>query len=142
MEETLQDVDELASHYSLEEVYVDEAKVLRIGAQTIIYRASGSVNVILQWGSNSDLRHGDGAELFETFPATCDITVAIDDPWDLSGAETRYGVDTSTWREAMAPEQEWRALPARLYGRVDRRALEDDFEDTCRISSERKARST
>jgi len=107
MEETLQVVDELASHYSLEEVYVDNAKVLRIGAETITYRASGSVNVILQWGSNSDLRRGDGAELSETFPAICDITVPIDDPWDLSMAETEYGVDTSEWRKAMAPEQEW-----------------------------------
>jgi len=107
MEETLQVVDELASHYSLEEVYVDNAKVLRIGAETITYRASGSVNVILQRGSNSDLRRGDGAELSETFPAISDITVPIDDPWDLSMAETEYGVDTSEWRKAMAPAQEW-----------------------------------
>jgi hypothetical protein len=106
MEETLQDVDELASHYSLEEVYVDKIEVQRIGAKTLTYRATGSINVVLQWGSNLDVRRGDGAELEQTFPVTCDITLPIADPWDLDQAETQYGVDTSEWHEAMAPSSE------------------------------------
>ena len=63
LSETLGEVDELASHYSLEEIYVDRVIVHAIGVGTIIYRAIGSVAVVLQWGSNSDVRRGDGAEL-------------------------------------------------------------------------------
>ena len=104
--ETLLDVDELASHYTLEEVYVEKTTVHRIGAESITYRAEGTLSVGLQWGSNSDVRNGDGAELDQDFPFHCDIEVPIDDPWNLEYSETSYGVDTSEWREAMEPDEE------------------------------------
>lgn len=106
LSETLGDVDELASHYSLDEVYVDRVAVHVIGPDLVTYRATGSVGVMLQWGSNSDLRRGDGAELAQSFPFYCDIATPVDDPWELSVAETTYGVDTREWTEAMKPE-EW-----------------------------------
>ena len=104
LSETLGEVDELASHYSLEEVYVDRVVVHTIGVDTITYRATGSVAVVLQWGSNSDVRRGDGAELEQSFPFHCDIELPLDDPWNLDLAETTYGVDTREWRDAMAPD--------------------------------------
>lgn len=104
--DSLVEVDELASHFSLEEVYVDRTVVHAIGANGITYRAIGSVSVILQWGSNSDLRRGDGAELSQSFPFFCDIELPLDEPWDLGLAEVTCGVDTSSWRDAMRPD-EW-----------------------------------
>jgi hypothetical protein len=97
--ETILEVDELSTHHSIEEVYVHETKVHAIGPSSSIYRATGSLSVILQWGSNSDVRRGDGAELDESFPFHCDIEVPLDDPWDLRDAETMYVVDTSKWRD-------------------------------------------
>ena len=105
LSETLGDVDELASHYSLEEVYVDRVIVHAIGVDTITYRATGTVAVVLQWGSNSDVRRGDGAELEESFPFYCDIVLPLDEPWNLDLAETVYGVDTQEWRDAMGPDE-------------------------------------
>ena len=102
--ETLGEVDELASHYSLEEVYVDRVVVHTIGVDTITYRATGSVAVVLQWGSNSDVRRGDGAELGQSFPFYCDLVLPLDEPWNLDLAETTYGVDTREWRDAMRPD--------------------------------------
>lgn len=104
--DSLVEVDELASHFSLEEVYVDRTVVHAIGADTIIYRATGSVSVILQWGSNSDLRRGDGAELGQSFPFFCDIELPLDEPWELGLSEVTCGVDTGSWRDAMRPD-EW-----------------------------------
>ncbi|MFN4310300.1 MAG: hypothetical protein ACK4FK_06895 [Ferrovibrio sp.] len=106
LSDSLLEVDELASHFSLEEVYVDRTVVHAIGAHQIIYRATGSVSVVLQWGSNSDLRRGDGAELSQSFPFFCDITAPLDEPWELDLSETSCGVDTSSWRDAMRPD-EW-----------------------------------
>lgn len=106
LEETLQDVDELASHYSLDDVYVEHIAVHKIGADFITYRVTGSVAVTLQWGSNSDVRRGDGAELDQSFPFWCDLEVPLDDLWDLDLAETTYGVDTSEWRDAMKPDED------------------------------------
>jgi hypothetical protein len=97
LSETILEVDELATHHSVEGVYVDDVAVHTIGPHFITYRASGSVSVVLQWGSNSDLRRGDGAELSQSFPFRCDIEVSLHDPWDLHRAEATFGVDTGEW---------------------------------------------
>lgn len=104
MNETILEVDELATHHYIQEIYVADTTVHTIGSQTITYRSTGSINVILQFGSNSDVSRGDGAELEESFPFSCDIEVPLVDPWDLGLAETRYGVDVSSWRDAMKPD--------------------------------------
>ena len=97
LSETIQEVDLLASHHSIEDICVDKVVVKDIDPHTVKFRATGSISVILQWGSNSDRRRGDGAELPESFPFWCDITLPIDNPWDLHYAETEYEVDTSDW---------------------------------------------
>lgn len=103
--ETIAEVDELATHHSLEEVHVDNTFIKTIGPRSISYVAEGSIAVVLQWGSNSDLRRGDGAELDQSFRFRCDIEVPLDDPWNLSLAETVYGVDTGDWNDAMLPDE-------------------------------------
>lgn len=97
LSETILSIDELASHHSVEEIYVDRTGVASIGSTTVRYRATGTVSVTLQWGSNSDLRRGDGAELEESFPFECYFDVPVDDPRDLRMAEIISGVDTSSW---------------------------------------------
>jgi len=97
--ETIQGVDELASHYSVEEVYTSETEVVAINAHFVRYKATGTIAVILQWGSNSDLRRGDGAEAEKSFPFECAFDVPVDDPRDLSNADVTAGVDTSSWFE-------------------------------------------
>lgn len=97
LSETIQAIDELSSHYTIEDIYTDKTDVASIGPSTVRYRASGTVSVTLQWGSNSDLRRGDGAELRESFPFECLFDVPLDDPRDLAEAEIVSGVDTSSW---------------------------------------------
>jgi Predicted pPIWI-associating nuclease len=108
LSETIMEVDELATHHSLDEVYVDAVRVAAIGAHTITYMASGSIDVTLQWGSNSDLRRCDGAELDQNFPFECEFELPLDDLWDLQLAEPAYRVDTSAWTDAMqSDEDDW-----------------------------------
>jgi hypothetical protein len=97
--DTIQAIDELASHHSIEDVEVVDTGVYKIGATAITYRVTGTVSSVLQWGSNSDVNRGDGLELSESFSFFCDIEVPLDDPWDLSFAETNYFVDTQSWRD-------------------------------------------
>jgi hypothetical protein len=92
--DTIDAIDELASHHSLEDVDIHDVIVQSIAAETITYRAKGTVSVILQWGSNSDVHRGDGVELAQFFPFYCDIEVPLSEPWDLYFAETSYSVDT------------------------------------------------
>ncbi|MBK1695657.1 hypothetical protein [Rhodovibrio salinarum] len=95
--ETILAIDELATHHAIEEIYVAEIRVNDIDAHAVTYRATGSISVVLQWGSNSDMRRGDGAELPQDFPFWCDISTPIAAPWDLWFAEVNYGVDTRQW---------------------------------------------
>jgi hypothetical protein len=83
----------------VDEVYVEHATVHTIGLDTITYRVTGSVDVTLQWGSNSDVRRGDGVELGQSFPFQCEFQLPLDELWDLDLAEPTYSVDTGTWRE-------------------------------------------
>jgi hypothetical protein len=105
MEETIQSVDEIATHHSIEEIYVGKTEVEAITSSVVRYRASGSIYVTLQWGSNSDLRRGDGAELNQSFPFSCLFEVPIDEPHDLSCAEIVSGVDTSSWWDGYYDEE-------------------------------------
>lgn len=97
MQETIQSIDELATHHSIEEIYVGHTEVAAIGAESVRYRATGTISVILQWGSNSDLRRGDGAELGQSFPFECLFDVPVTDPQEIGEAEIVSGVDTSAW---------------------------------------------
>ena len=97
LSETIQELDELANHFSIEDIYVEKVRVKRIGADGIIYEAEGTVSVGLQWGSNSDLRNGDGAEMDESFPFSAEITVPLEDMFDVGRGEVVCGVDTSGW---------------------------------------------
>jgi hypothetical protein len=104
--DTIQEVDELATHHSVDEVYVGDTSVRSIGAHFISYRATGTIAITLQWGSNSDMRRGDGAEADLSFPFHCDIQVSLDDPLDIAYSETDYAVDVSSWRDGMGPDED------------------------------------
>lgn len=106
LSETILNVDELASHHSVEDVYVHETRVEAIGATSIRYKATGSVDVVLQWGSNSDLRNGDGAESEQSFPFVCTFEVPVETPHDLDNAEVEWGVDTSSWSDLFGEDED------------------------------------
>ena len=95
--ETILSVDEIATHHSVDEVYVDQVKVIRVGSAFVEFMAVGSVGVELQWGSNSDVGRGDGAVGSESFPMTCQLESSVDDPENVSAVEDTLCVDTSSW---------------------------------------------
>ena len=70
LSDSLVGIDELASHFSVEEVSVGSAKVTAIDDQCIHIEVKGSIDCILQFGSNSDIRRGDGAEIPQSFASS------------------------------------------------------------------------
>lgn len=99
LRETIQTIDELASHHSIEEVYVDDVKTVKIDAHFVWYRATGTIGAELQWGSNSDLRRGEGATLSHSFPFTCDIPASIHDPKVFETSMIDLRVHDGGWRD-------------------------------------------
>lgn len=100
LRETVMAVDEIASHHSIEGVALDNVEVLRIGADEIEFIAFGSLEVELQWGSNSDRRKGDGATLNQTFPLTLKLTAPVDEPSLIEAIDDSLSVDISDWYDA------------------------------------------
>ena len=80
LKETIQEIDELASHHYLDEVYTDKVEIYAIDHESIMFRATGSISCELQFGSNSDLRRGDGAISPESFEFTCELISPVDEP--------------------------------------------------------------
>jgi hypothetical protein len=97
LRETIDAIDELATHHFIDEVYTDKVTIYEINHESIMFRIDGSLECELQWGSNSDLRGGEGAILPQTFPFTCELSSPVDTPESVETVEDSLGVDTSSW---------------------------------------------
>ena len=104
MSDTIQAIDELATHHFIDEVYVDEIQITSIGHETVRFDVSGTIGCILQWGSNSDVRKGDGAELSQSFPFSCKMFSPVAMPSAIQTESNSLEIDTSAWRKKMQDE--------------------------------------
>ncbi|WKD50520.1 hypothetical protein [Microbulbifer spongiae] len=104
--ETIQAIDELATHHFIDEVYTDKVEICEINHEVIMFRVNGSIGCELQWGSNSDLRRGDGAVLPQSYPFTCELISPVCDPEAIESVEESFGVDTSSWTDVRYGQDE------------------------------------
>ncbi|ANY85468.1 hypothetical protein BB934_45450 (plasmid) [Microvirga ossetica] len=93
--ETIPEVDELATHHSVEEAYVEDMAITAVTETTVHFKLSGSLSVELQWGSNSDWRRGDGAKMRQSFPFEMTMQSSVDALTNFD--EVVFQVDTSRW---------------------------------------------
>lgn len=106
LKETIIAIDELATHHFIDEVYTDKVEIYEINHESIKFRVYGSIGCELQWGSNSDLRRGDGAVLSQSFPFVCELTSPVDAPEEIESIEDLLGVDTSSWTDVRYGQDE------------------------------------
>ncbi len=92
--ETIEELDILAGHYNTGAVWIDDAKVLSIDADSIKYQVDGTVDVTLMYGGKSD-----PAEIDENFPYKCTTVASVADPTKFDASKTAMEVDTSSWFE-------------------------------------------
>lgn len=95
--DTVDGVDILAAHHTIDWVGIDDRTVVAITATDVEYEIAGSIGVTLLYGSGSDRAKGDGAEMSDQFPISMRFKVPIEAPHDLSQAEITSGVDTTSW---------------------------------------------
>lgn len=95
--ETVDEIDILATHHTVDWVGIDERHVTGITATHVEYEITGSVGVTLLYGSGSDRRRGDGAEIGDEFPIAMRFRVPVEAPQDLGEAEITSEIDTSGW---------------------------------------------
>lgn len=105
--DTITSIDELASHHYIEEINTDTIKIFNIDHESILLCAYGSIGCELQWGSNSDIRRGDGATLHQSFPFTCQLISSVEAPDEIECDENSLSVDTSSWYDLMYGQDEF-----------------------------------
>jgi hypothetical protein len=93
--ETLQGIDELATHHTIDEVHIDDLVVTALTESVIGLKVKGSLGVELQWGSGSDRRRGEAAVMRESFRFEVTMSVPVDDVTAFMDVE--HSVDVREW---------------------------------------------
>jgi hypothetical protein len=97
--ETISDVDELATHHSIDEVTVDAVEIEELNSEEIRFVATGYLGVILQYGSDSDVRNDIGPVTWDSYPLTMNFTSSVDNPTLVAPVAGSLKVDTSAFYE-------------------------------------------
>jgi hypothetical protein len=97
LRETIDDVDIIATHHTVEGVGVEEVQVLSVSGTEVTLFVSGFVEVELQWGSGADLRRGEGAVMSDSFPMNCTFTSDVQTPDEFTLAPGSLSVDNTSW---------------------------------------------
>lgn len=107
LRDTIQAIDELATHHFIDEICVNETSI-RITHDTVHFSVAGTVGVELQYGSNSDWRNGGGAKIDVAFPFSCQLTCPAAAPSEdtLKMVQGSLVVDTSHWYDSDDEESE------------------------------------
>lgn len=101
--ETIIEIDELATHHFIDEIYTAEVHIENISYDSIHLLARGTISVELQYGSNSDLKADMGAIIPMSFPFECTLEGNAEEPGEFHARASQFRVDTSEWRGKFEP---------------------------------------
>jgi len=93
------DLDTLSSHTRPQDVDDVEVKIESVDDEWIHFTGTGSVNCDLQWGSDSDVSKGDGAEGSMSFPFTFAGQAPTNDPTSVKVERDQIQIDISEFYE-------------------------------------------
>jgi len=97
--ESVVELIELSSHQYIEDISAEKISVFKIGVNSMEMHVYGNIEVILMFGSASDRRKGDGAEITISFPIYSEMEVLFEQPLGSVITLNQFGVDTSSWCE-------------------------------------------
>ena len=97
MEGTITALEEIATHYEIDEVNIDRLKLYYMGPDQIAFRASGTVHCTLQYGSDRDVANDSGIRTPDHYPLTCELVADISTPLELK--VRKLHVDNSSFYE-------------------------------------------
>lgn len=97
IEETITSLDDLATHHYIDYITTEEVEVISITHDQIRFKVSGSIDVVLQWGSDSDLRNDIGATSKESFPFRCLIWSKVDSIETLNVIRQSLRINLDSW---------------------------------------------
>lgn len=97
--ETIQELDELSTHTTVDHHWIDAIEVEDINSETIRYEVAGTVAVELQYGSDSDVRADIGFRTMDSYPYEATVTCAVTNPLSVDPGDIELKVDNSSFFE-------------------------------------------
>jgi len=94
--ETISEIDELATHYYVDEVNIDLISVDQIKSDKIILKIDCTLDCEMQIGSNSDIKNDIGEIFNQSFPVSIKMEVQMIKPLGRYLKLLSYDVDTSS----------------------------------------------
>ncbi len=82
--DTIQEIDEIATHYLIESITLDNVTVSKITSSELFIDVDGSVDVEHQYGSDGDFRRGDGLRFENSYSFNTSLVLNVDDPLAVS----------------------------------------------------------
>jgi hypothetical protein len=80
LSKTVDELDQLATHYHVEDTQVETVNVTVMDATRIEFSVSGYVECQFQYGSGADVRNDDGVVTYDSYPVTCEFSADIVTP--------------------------------------------------------------
>ena len=96
---TFDELDSLSSHTRADLVEDTQVKIERFDDEWIYFAGTGTINVELQYGSNGDVRRGDGIEADDAYPFRFTGRAPTSDPEKVEIDHQSVDVDTSSFYE-------------------------------------------
>lgn len=97
--ETIQELDELSTHTTVDGHFIDGVRVVELGAEQVVYEVTGEVEVELQYGSNSDVRNDMGARIDDSYPYKATVSSRAATPMRIRAEDVNLIVDNSSFYE-------------------------------------------
>ncbi len=97
--ESIQELDELSTHTTVDGHYIDTVGVRSLTATRIEYTITGQVEVELQYGSNSDVRNDIGFRQDDSYPYHAVILSNPAKPMEIQPNNVTLQVDNSSFFE-------------------------------------------
>ncbi|MEZ8187553.1 hypothetical protein ACED29_17230 [Shewanella sp. 5S214] len=95
--ESVEELMELSTHQFIEEIDPDTIVVEKIGVTSLKMQVDGTIHAILMYGSASDRRKDNGAEIPVSFPVHSEMEVHFKQPLGSDIDLDIFSVDTSSW---------------------------------------------
>jgi hypothetical protein len=93
-----ENVGSLARRYSIESGDVIEYQITEINYETITVDLSGNIDFVLEYGSNKEIREGDGLDINISFPFQTKIHYLIEEEFPSESYQIDdFGVNTDSW---------------------------------------------
>ncbi|WP_417913706.1 hypothetical protein [Candidatus Electronema sp. JM] len=102
--ETIGSIDQLSTHHYIKDICTDDVIIVGIDNKHVKFKASGTIDCNLQYGSDSDVREDIGIVFDHSFPFSCELWSSVDNPQDIQTDEDAIGVDTSYWDDRYCDE--------------------------------------